>query len=226
MTVEIAKLAEKVYWSNHLRNWHVPLAPNVNRKLDVVELTNNGAKFTDGSSETFDDILYCTGYRYTFPFLSIDCEVSCEDNYVKPLYKHCLNINRPTLSIVGLNINNCPFQTFDLQIRFCLTFMTGRKALPSKEEMTAVTQSEMNERFLRGVKNRKAHALGLEYQEAYYSDLATIAGIDPIKPFVTKMYNTNKENQTFDFANYRRYKFTVLDEENFEAVLLPSSVFQ
>lgn len=219
---EISKCAAKVFWSNHMDVKKLLTIRNIVQKSDVAELTNSGAMFTDGSSETFDDVVYCTGYRYTFPFLSVDCEVSCEDNYVKPLYKHCLNINRPTLSIIGLPINNCPFQTFDLQIRFVLTFITGQKALPTKHEMLAVTESEMNERWQRGVKKRKAHALGMGYQEAYYADLAVTAGIHPIKPVVTKMYNKNKENQKNDFANYRRYKFTIFDDENFDSRLLPS----
>lgn len=218
---EIAKFAEKVFWSNHLDAQKVLTTRNIIQKPDVAELTELGAIFTDGSSETFDHVIYCTGYRYTFPFLSVDCELSCEDNYVKPLYKHCLNINRPSLAVIGLPINNCPFQTFDLQIRFCLTFMTARKALLSKQEMLAVTESEMNERWQRGVKKQKAHALGLGHQEAYYADLSKTAGIDPLKSVVSKMYNKNKENQKNDFANYRSYKFTVLNDEIFECKLLP-----
>jgi dimethylaniline monooxygenase (N-oxide forming) len=218
---EIAKCANKVLWSNHLEVQKVLPTTNIIQKPDVAKLTNHGAIFTDGTSENFNDIVYCTGYRYTFPFLSIDCELSCEDNYVKQLYKHCLNINLPSLAVVGLPVNNCPFQTFDLQIRFCLTYMTARKKLPTKKEMLVDTESEMNERWQRGVKTRKAHALGVGYQEMYYNDLAETAGIDPIKPVITKMFNKNRENHKNDFANYRRYKFTVLDDENFHSELLP-----
>ena len=221
ITQEIAKCASKVFWSNHLQNRSVFTTPNIIQKCDVVELTQHGAMFTDESSETFDDIVYCTGYRYTFPFLSIDCELSCQENYVKPLFKHCLNINRPSMAVIGLPVNNCPFQTFDLQIKFCLTFMTSRKVLPPKIQLLDITDREMDERWQRGVKKQKAHALGVGYQEAYYADLAAIAEIDPIKSVVVKMYNHNKENQKYDFKNYRRYKFTVLDDDNFEARLLP-----
>lgn len=221
ITQEIAKCAEKVFWSNHLKDRNVFAIPNIIQKHDVEELTQCGARFVDGTTEIFDDIVYCTGYQYTFPFLSIDCEISCEKNYVKPLFKHCLNINRPTMAVIGLPISNCPFQTFDLQIRFCLTFMTGRKVLPSREEMFDVTEEEMNERWQRGISKRKAHILGTNYQEAYYKDLATTAGIVPIKPVVVKMYERSRRIKEEDLINYRRYKFTVLDDENFEAHLLP-----
>jgi dimethylaniline monooxygenase (N-oxide forming) len=196
--------------------------PNIIQKPDVAELTQCGARFTDDSTESFDDIVYCTGYRYTFPFLSIDCEISCEKNYVKPLFKHCLNINRPTMAVIGLPINNCPFQTFDLQIRFCLTFMTKRKLLPSREEMLKMTEMEMNERWQRGITQRKAHMLGIDYQEAYYADLAATAGIVPMKPVIVKMYNRSWELRKEDLLKYRRYKFTVLNDEDFEATLLPN----
>lgn len=221
ITQEIAKCAEKVFWSNHLKDRDVFGAiPNIVQTHDVEQLTQCGARFVDGSTEDIDDIVYCTGYRYTFPFLSIDCEISCEQNYVKPLYKHCININRPTMAVIGLPIYNCPFQTFDLQIRFCLTFMTRRKVLPSKDEMMSITEREMYELWQRGVDKRKAHALG-ERQEAYYADLAETAGIAPIKPVIVKMYNRSREIKKEDLINYRRYKFTVLDDETFEAELLP-----
>lgn len=56
------------------------------------------------------------GYKYTFPFMSIDCGLTVDDNYVQPLYKHCININRPTMAIIGLPYYVCASQMFDLQV--------------------------------------------------------------------------------------------------------------
>lgn len=47
--------------------------------------------------------------------MSIDCGLTVEDNYVQPLYKHCLNINRPTMALIGLPYYVCASQMFDLQ---------------------------------------------------------------------------------------------------------------
>lgn len=83
---------------------------------DVARLTENGVVFVDGTEQTYDVIVYCTGYKYTFPFLSVDCGISVEDNYVKPLYKHCININFPTMAVIGVPFYACVSQMFDLQV--------------------------------------------------------------------------------------------------------------
>lgn len=218
---EVSKCARTVFWSNHLTPSKVITATNLLQKTDVKKLTEDGALFMDGSSEVFDGIIYCTGYKYTYPFLSADCGVLCDDNFISPLYKHCLSINSPTLGLIGLPVYVCPFQMFDLQIRFCLTFMTRQKELPPKEQMIEDTDREMNGRWIRKLTKRKAHSLGMGYQDKYYADLASTAGITPIKPVILRMYDENKRNQKSNFANYRHMKFTVIDDESFEAKLLP-----
>lgn len=57
-----------------------------------------------------------TGYIFSFPFLSVDCGLSLEDKFlVTPLYKHLININYPTMAIVGLQI--CAYSyMYDLQV--------------------------------------------------------------------------------------------------------------
>lgn len=194
---------------------------NIIQKSDVLSFTADGVHFKDGSFERISTVLYCTGYEFSFPFLSIDSNLSSYDNYIQPLYKHCININRPSLAIIGLIFLNCPFQTFDLQLRFCLKFMTGKLVLPSREEMLADTTRDMNERWSRGWSYRKAHAFGEGLQEIYYADLATSANVEPIKPYVTKMYNENRRNMLKDITTFRRYKFTIIDDEHFECALMP-----
>lgn len=55
---------------------------------------------------TFDRMLifiqYFIGYSYTFPFLSADTGIHVDDNYVQPLYRHCINIEHPTMYIIGI----------------------------------------------------------------------------------------------------------------------------
>jgi dimethylaniline monooxygenase (N-oxide forming) len=99
--------------------------------------------------------------------------------------------------------------------------MTGRKALASREEMLADTEKDMEARWSRGLSKRKAHSFGEGWQEKYYEDLAITADVEPIKPYVTKMYIENRLNQRKDLATFRRYKFTIIDDENYETTLLP-----
>ena len=196
---------------------------NIIQKPDIVSLTEDGIHFKDETFANISTVVYCTGYEYTFPFLSVDSNLTCYNNYIQPLYKHCININRPTLAIIGVIFRNCPFQTFDLQLRFVLKFISGELTLPSREEMLAETAKDMEERWSRGLSHRKAHAFGRGFQEIYYEDLARTAQIDPIKPYVTKLYNETerRRNMENDLSLYRRFKFTVIDDENYECVLLP-----
>lgn len=126
IVLQTARLAKTVTWSHHCQDQPdiKAFGANVIQKPDVLKFTNNNVEFIDGSLSQFTTIIYCTGYEYKFPFLSVDCGISTSEDYLKPLYKHCLNINRPSMGFVGLPNLICPNQIFCLQSRFCLTFMS------------------------------------------------------------------------------------------------------
>lgn len=114
---EVSKVAKRVSLSHHQDpEPQTVFATNVDKRPDVERLTSNGAVFVDGTEQTYTVILYCTGFKYTFPFLSIDCGISVDDNYVAPLYKHCININHPTMALIGVPYYVCASQMFDLQV--------------------------------------------------------------------------------------------------------------
>lgn len=212
---EISTIAKSVTISHRL---HEPLKTkfqeNVDQKPDIQEITESGAIFVDGSSQLFTVILYCTGYKYTFPFLSVDCGILCDDNYVRPLYKHCLSIFRPSLGFIGLPYYVCANQMFDLQARFCLRFITQQKYLPSEKEMLKDFENEMNKRWSRGLKKYQAHMMGSD-QNNYYNDLATTADISPLKPVITKLHNWSSMRFIDDLTNFRNDVFRILDDETF-----------
>lgn len=215
---EISKVAMRVTLSHHLKEPpKTKFLPNVDQKPDVTRLTSVGVEFTDGTSQNYSIIFYCTGYKYSFPFLSVDCGINCEDNYVRPLYKHCLNINRPSMAFIGLPFYVCATQMFDLQSRFFLTFATGRKKLPSKTEMMADHDQEMTERWSRGFRKHQAHLMG-EDQQVYYDDLSTAAGIERLKPVISKLHNFSSLRFLDDLVNFRKEVFRIVDDEIFVQV--------
>lgn len=59
----------------------------------------------------------CLGYKYSFPFLNIECGIHVKDNTVQPLYKHIFNIRYPSMVFIGLIIALVDFQLMDLQVR-------------------------------------------------------------------------------------------------------------
>lgn len=216
ITNDLSKTAKRVTLSHHLPEPpRTEFTVNVDQKPDIQEITENGVIFKGGESVEYSAIVYCTGYKYTFPFLSVDCGILCDDNYMRPLYKHCLNINRPTMGIIGLPHYVCAMQMFDLQVRFCLKFMTALKKTPNKAEMMEDTDRDMEERWARGLKKHQAHFMGRDIQEKYYADLATTAEIEPLKPVISKMFNKSLCSLIHDLTNFRNDSFQVIDDDNF-----------
>lgn len=213
---QTARHARSVTWSHHL-TYELDVkafGENVMQKPDVSSLGATEVSFVDATIGTFSTIVYCTGYEMKFPFLSVDCGISTLERYVQPLYKHCLNINRPTMGFIGIPNLICPNQLFDLQVRFCLTFMTGRKQLPPKEELMRDFEDDMESRWARGLPRKKGHVMA-DMQDKYYVDLASTAGIKPIQPVMAKMHKMTNINRDRDFLNFRRKKFTIIDDETF-----------
>lgn len=98
------------------------LKPDVERVVGA-----NRIRFIDGSEDDFDVIFYCTGYRYSFPFLHKDCRIEIVENHIAPLYKHMVNIEMPTMCFIGIPFNVCAFQMFDLQVsdfNFCKNILS------------------------------------------------------------------------------------------------------
>lgn len=95
--------------------------------------------------------------------------------------------------------------------------MTSRKKLPSKDELLETTENDMKKQWARGIKTNKAHAMGSGYQDAYFADLATTAGTEAAKPVIFKIYDKTRYIQKHNLDNYRNFRFTILDDENFVA---------
>lgn len=61
---------------------------------------------------------FCTGYEFKYPFLSPECKIEVKNMVVKPLYKHFINIEHPTMCIIGVP-RDCPaFALFDVQVTY------------------------------------------------------------------------------------------------------------
>lgn len=215
ITNHISKFTKRVFLSHNLDPAPcTDFMQNVTQKTVVQRFTADGAIFKDGTIESFDHIIFCTGYKYTFPFLSMDVSLRVDDNFVHPLYKHCINIHYPTMALIGLPFYVCPSQTADLQVRFALTYFTKKREFPSREEMFADLEKEIEQRRKKGLTNRQAHAMG-DKQYNYYEDLAETAGIENIKPVINKIMDDCRLKYIYELATYRNQCFKVLDDETF-----------
>lgn len=216
ITYDVSKVAKRVTWSHRRTNPPVTdFSANVNIKPDVSKITPTGAVFADGSFQEYSKIIYCTGYKYSFPFLSVDCGLTVDAKFVEPLFKQCLNINRPTMAVFGINNTILPNQLFDLQTRFCLTFMTGRKQMPSKQEMLDDLDREKAVLEAKGLPKSHTHNFGPAIQASYFDDLATYAKIEPIKPVISAMFTKAIDRLISDTASFRKVNYKIIDDYNF-----------
>ncbi|KAG5680252.1 hypothetical protein PVAND_009773 [Polypedilum vanderplanki] len=220
MVIEIDKVAEKVIWINNFRQTHgaqikLELSDKtIDKSSTVKRFTKSGAEFEDGTFEEFEIIALATGYDFTFPFLSVDSGISVYDKLVQQLYKQIINANRPSMAIIGLPLFSITMPLFELQIKFCLQYWSGRKNFPSKDEMLKVIQKDI--KVLKIDENvHKAQCLGLASDEIYYNDLAQTAEIKPLKPVFIKMCNFQVKNSSKNYRNFRDYEFKILNDFEF-----------
>ncbi|XP_020818015.1 senecionine N-oxygenase [Drosophila serrata] len=211
----ISRAAKRVIISHHVTDIGDNIFfENVRQKPDVRELDENGAFFVDGSYEQFDIIFYCTGYKYAFPFLSVDSGIYVEDKYVQDLYKQCINIRDPSIALIGLPFYVCAAQMMDLQARFVMSYYNGKNKLPSPEVMLKDTQDRMNKLWNEGYRRRQAHMLG-HNQAHYYTDLAETAGIKKIKDVMAKLHDESSKCFNENLLHFREDIFKIVDDETF-----------
>ncbi|KAI0169645.1 FAD/NAD(P)-binding domain-containing protein [Hypoxylon sp. FL1284] len=87
--------------------------------------------------EDVDAVIFCTGYRYTFPFLDLDNVTSDDGKKVRGLAKHLLCIDHPTLAFPGLPIKVIPFPLAESQAAIFSRLWSGRLALPRRATLKA-----------------------------------------------------------------------------------------
>ncbi|XP_055531322.1 senecionine N-oxygenase-like [Wyeomyia smithii] len=214
IAIATSKVANSVTVSHH-KPEQVNFAPLVRVKPAISRLTSSSVIFEDGSESKFSVIIYCTGYKYSFPFLSVDCGITVEENHVQPLYKHLINIKYPSMALVGIPFYVCPTQMMDLQARFCVQFFTGRSTFPSPQEMLNDLAADVKERQRRGLPKKSMHKLEGDLQAKYYDDLARTAGVKPLKPIVMKLFEECMRRRAEDLMHYRDDIFEVIGDEDF-----------
>ncbi|XP_047480710.1 flavin-containing monooxygenase FMO GS-OX5-like isoform X4 [Penaeus chinensis] len=216
--LELAPYAKEVLLSHNLPV-AIPsdLPSNVRQVRGVVAASENGFIFGDGTSAEADIILYCTGYEYTFPFLTKECNVTIEDNVVKPLYKHLIHSTFPSLAFIGIPFQICPFPLFDFQVQFFLKTVTGAYALPSKEEMNEFVQKDFEGHCNFGQPSKHFHKMG-NIQWPYNDQLAQMSGIAPLPPVVSELYKAVSHSRRSMLMSYKTASYRITGLTSFERV--------
>ena len=105
-------------------------------KANIERLEGDSVRFTDGSVERVDRIIWCTGYKITFPFLD-EKLVSPDDNEIK-LYRRVVHPELPGLYFIGLiQPLGAIMPIAELQSEWVADLIQGHAGLPSHERMLA-----------------------------------------------------------------------------------------
>lgn len=159
-----------------------------------------------------------SGYHYKFPFLSSDCGIFVDDNFVQPLYKQVLNIEHPTMAFIGIPSIVSSTRMMDLQVRFALKYISGAKKFPPKTEMMTDMRAQVQVHWNKGYRKHETHILAKEQQE-YFDQLAQTANIEPLPPVLAAIHFNSVAALHDDPDGFRKYKYTIIDDKTFKREL-------
>ncbi|GLH12119.1 Flavin-containing monooxygenase [Gryllus bimaculatus] len=216
IALDLARHAREVLLCHRGAPLRSELPANVLQLSAIAEATPTGFVLEDGSAVHADAIVFCTGYRYTFPFLSPQCGVFVRGRRVRPLYKHIVNIEMPSLGFIGIPFIVLPFPLFHCQVAFFLKSLVDPSILPSTEEMYEDERRDFQKRLDLGFPPRYAHKMA-QLQWDYNDELADAAGIERLHSVFRELYEVNSYQMMNFLAEYKNkcYRETYKDKVNY-----------
>jgi dimethylaniline monooxygenase (N-oxide forming) len=123
----------------------ITVKPNIDRFAAA-----RTVRSVDGSEEEIDLVVYCTGYKITFPFFDPKT-FSAPDNRL-PLYRRVVSVERPGLYFIGFIQPLGPIMPLaEAQCEWVADLLGGRAQLPPAGEMKreiAREERKMRKRFV------------------------------------------------------------------------------
>jgi thioredoxin reductase len=135
-------------------------------KPNIAELMGDRVKFADGSLEPIDVIVYCTGYKVTFPFFDPDF-ISAPDNDL-PLFRRVFKPGVDNVFFIGLlQPLGAIMPLAETQSEWVAEYLLGDYAMPGDEDVRADIEREREAMFRRYVKSER-HTMQVDYDEYRY----------------------------------------------------------
>ena len=121
-------------------------------KPNIQRLLEDQVEFEDGTIEAIDVIVYCTGYKVSFPFF--DPEFISAPNNDLPLFRRVFHPEIQNLFFVGLlQPLGAIMPLAEAQSEWIADYLSGDYRLPSSSEMKTDIERERREMFSRYVKS-------------------------------------------------------------------------
>ena len=204
ISLDISGVAHSIYLSHGRERLRSKLPHNVEQTSAIHSVSSDGTvHFENGEQHRADAILFCTGYKFSFPFLSEECKTEVINGRVSPLYKHLFHPSFfGSLSFLGLCVQVCPFPLFSVQARYVVSVLNESKRLPSEDEMRRDAERDLRERLESGLLERHAHLMESR-QWGYNDELARLAGCDQIDRMVQDLYTYLTARRKIHLMTYK-----------------------
>jgi dimethylaniline monooxygenase (N-oxide forming) len=141
----------------------------VTPKPNIARLDGDHVEFADGSRGRVDVIVYCTGYKITFPFFDEDF-VAAPDNHIA-LFRRVFHPDHPDVAFVGLlQPLGAIMPLAEAQGQWLAGYLKGEYALPGAGALRAdiaADQKAMHKRYVAS----KRHTIQVDFDD-YLMDLA------------------------------------------------------
>jgi cation diffusion facilitator CzcD-associated flavoprotein CzcO len=132
-------------------------------KPNIAELTERGVRFADGSEVDADVVVYCTGYKVTFPFF--DPELIAAPGNDLPLFRRVFHPGIPDVFFIGLlQPLGAIMPLAELQSQWVCDHLAGRYALPPGDELRADIEAERRAMFKRYVASKR-HTMQVDFDD-------------------------------------------------------------
>ncbi len=127
---------------------------DIQPKPNIEALEGDAVRFTDGSVEKADTIIYATGYKVTFPFFDEDF-ISAPDNDL-PLFRRVFKPDINNVFFIGLcQPLGSIMPIAEAQGEWIAEYLTGRYALPPGAALRNHMERERKAMFKRFVASKR-----------------------------------------------------------------------
>jgi thioredoxin reductase len=132
-------------------------------KPNIARLEGDRVHFTDGTSVHADLVVYCTGYKVTFPFFD-EGFVSAPDNDL-PLFRRVFHPDHRNLFFIGLlQPLGAIMPLAQAQSEWVADYLAGRYHLPADGQLRKDMQREREKMFKRYVKSKR-HTMQVDFED-------------------------------------------------------------
>ncbi|KAK3083174.1 hypothetical protein FSP39_015743 [Pinctada imbricata] len=216
VSMQIAKHARKVYACHDRTDFPPSFPKHIEQHPSFMRMTKNGVVFPDGTEVKVDVVLFCTGYRYSYPFLKNDI-IQINDERITPIYKHMIHIKYPSLIFFNIPRQLTYFPHFNEMAKFAVRIIDGRAKLPTEDEMLKDSEDDYQSRLKDGMKPRYAHYMGLNNLQWHFNtDIAKMGNFPPLPPVLRKLWDDALDERQMNITHSNEFNYEIMGEDSYK----------